>query len=60
VPWTQVRGFRNLAVHGYFAVESSEVWRIAHQDLPALRPVLHAALVEHAPLVAEAYDRRQP
>lgn len=59
VPWTQVRAFRNLAVHGYFAIEPAEVWRIARDDLPALRPVLHAALVQHAPLVAEAYDGRQ-
>jgi uncharacterized protein with HEPN domain len=37
VPWKQIVGFRNIAIHAYFAVDFSNVWRIASQSLPRLK-----------------------
>ena len=37
VPWLDVVGFRNIAVHAYFAVDWGIVWTTATSDLPALR-----------------------
>ncbi len=36
VPWKQIIGFRNVAIHAYFAVDLPTVWRIAHEELPKL------------------------
>jgi uncharacterized protein with HEPN domain len=32
----QIIGFRNVLVHGYFAVEDETVWGIVKNDIPAL------------------------
>ncbi|HOK66519.1 MAG TPA: DUF86 domain-containing protein [Anaerohalosphaeraceae bacterium] len=32
----QIVGFRNVLVHGYFAVEDETVWGIASHDIPVL------------------------
>lgn len=32
----QIIGFRNVLVHGYFAVEDETVWGIAKNDIPVL------------------------
>jgi uncharacterized protein with HEPN domain len=37
VPWNDIRGFRNLAVHAYFQVDWAIVWTIAKEHLPPLR-----------------------
>lgn len=37
VPWREIVGFRNIAVHAYFAVDWEMVWRTAIQDAPMLR-----------------------
>jgi uncharacterized protein with HEPN domain len=36
VPWTQVRGFRNVLVHQYLGVDIEFVWSIVVDDLPVL------------------------
>lgn len=58
VPWRRVVGFRNVAVHEYFAVEWPTVWHLAHHDLPALRGHAFAVLVAEYPDVARAYEQR--
>jgi uncharacterized protein with HEPN domain len=35
-PWDQIRGFRNLIVHGYFSLDWNQVWAIATRDVPVL------------------------
>jgi uncharacterized protein with HEPN domain len=35
--WPDIVGFRNFAVHEYFAVKWDIVWVTAIQDVPALR-----------------------
>ena len=36
VPWKGMIGFRNIAIHAYFAVDFANVWHIASQSLPEL------------------------
>ncbi len=44
VPWYQIRGFRNVIVHDYGAVQLSWAWRTVAVDIPALRESLANAL----------------
>jgi uncharacterized protein with HEPN domain len=37
IEWTDIVGFRNIAVHEYFAVNWAIVWVTATQDVPDLR-----------------------
>jgi uncharacterized protein with HEPN domain len=37
IPWGDVVGFRNIAVHAYFSVDWSVVWDTATEDVPELR-----------------------
>lgn len=43
VPWPKVIALRNRIAHGYFALELTEIWRIAVNDAPALKSSLTAA-----------------
>ena len=40
IPWKQVAGFRDVAVHGYRRVDLKEVWRIVQEDVGPLRAAL--------------------
>jgi uncharacterized protein with HEPN domain len=37
IPWADIVGFRNIAVHAYFSVDWSIVWFTATRDVPRLR-----------------------
>ena len=37
VPWVDIVGFRNIAVHEYFSVNWQIVWSTATRDVPMLR-----------------------
>lgn len=37
IPWSDVVGFRNIAVHEYFAIRWDMVWVAATEDAPALK-----------------------
>jgi uncharacterized protein with HEPN domain len=37
IEWADIVGFRNIAIHAYFAVEWPIVWVTATQDVPELR-----------------------
>ena len=45
VPWADIVGFRNIAIHAYFAVSWPIVWVTATQDVPALRAAIADILV---------------
>lgn len=47
--WVDIAGFRNIAVHEYFAVEWSIVWVTATQDAPDLRRRVARILSEEVP-----------
>ncbi len=40
VPWTAIRGLRNLFAHDYESANERIVWNTITQDVPALRRVL--------------------
>jgi uncharacterized protein with HEPN domain len=46
VEWPDIVGFRNIAVHEYFAVDWSIVWVTATQDVPGLRREVARILAE--------------
>jgi len=48
VEWADIVGFRNIAVHAYFAVDWHIVWVAATQDVPALREKVARILAEEA------------
>jgi len=37
LPWTEIVGFRNRAIHDYVNVELGVVWDTIHKDLPTLK-----------------------
>jgi uncharacterized protein with HEPN domain len=36
IPWNQLRGTRNVLVHGYFEISRPTLWETVQRDLPAL------------------------
>ena len=49
INWPDIIGFRNIAVHEYFAVSWSIVWITATQDVPGLRVKIAQILAEEFP-----------
>jgi uncharacterized protein with HEPN domain len=37
IPWSQMKGMRNLLIHEYFGVDSDVLWRTIQEDLPRLK-----------------------
>ncbi len=37
IAWKPIKGFRNISIHEYFAVNFHIVWEIAQNDLPVLK-----------------------
>ena len=46
VPWTKIKGFRNLVAHNYFGVDAEEVWQIIKNDLSDLENKINRILKE--------------
>lgn len=44
INWKPIRGFRNISIHEYFAVDFHIVWEIAQNDLPVLKEQFTNAL----------------
>jgi uncharacterized protein with HEPN domain len=44
LPWHEMRGFRNIAAHGYLTVKASRVREIVEHDVPALLAVVEQEL----------------
>lgn len=44
IPWSRMRGLRNILAHEYFGVDLSIIWQTAQEDLPPLRPQLQRIL----------------
>lgn len=42
IPWADIVGFRNIAVHAYFSVNWQLVWNTAVSDTPALKHDIEA------------------
>ncbi len=37
IPWTQMKGIRNILAHEYFGVDKEVIWETIQNDLPALQ-----------------------
>ena len=51
VPWRQLAGFRNVAVHDCFDIDLQYIWEIVTLDLPSLKSnviALRARLMDRA------------
>ncbi|THU31104.1 DUF86 domain-containing protein [Niastella caeni] len=46
IDWKPIRGFRNISIHEYFAVNFQIVWEIAQNDLPVLKEQFNDALLK--------------
>lgn len=46
IPWKEMRGLRNIVVHGYFGVSVSVLWQTVSTDLPSIVGPLEALLAE--------------
>ncbi|MBA2692025.1 MAG: DUF86 domain-containing protein [Rubrobacter sp.] len=44
VPWSSMRGMRNVAAHRYFGMDTETVWDTVKQNLPPLVPKLRSIL----------------
>jgi uncharacterized protein with HEPN domain len=44
LPWSRMRGLRNLVIHEYFGVSPEILWSTAKEDLPPLVGLLRALL----------------
>jgi len=44
VPWSQLRGLRNVIAHEYFDLDERTLWNTVQSNLPPLVPVLRKML----------------
>jgi uncharacterized protein with HEPN domain len=44
LPWTEMRGIRNVMVHEYFGVSIPIIWKTCLDDIPPLIPLLKEIL----------------
>jgi uncharacterized protein with HEPN domain len=58
VPWKEIRGFRNQAIHAYFSIDWSIVREVAVDNLPDLRCRAMTLLRADFPEVAAVLEGR--
>jgi uncharacterized protein with HEPN domain len=46
IPWSRMRGMRNVVVHEYFGIDNDVLWGTVTDDLKPLVPLLTALLAE--------------
>jgi uncharacterized protein with HEPN domain len=56
VPWRRIADFRNVAVHQYFAIEWSLVWRLARDRVPILRPQILKVIEAEFPDIGSRFE----
>ncbi len=46
IPWSRIKGFRNIVAHDYFGVDAEEVWQIIKNTLPEFEKEIERILNE--------------
>ncbi|MCI4335992.1 MAG: DUF86 domain-containing protein [Thermoplasmata archaeon] len=46
VPWKDMAGFKDVAIHQYDAIDVARVWAIVQEELPALVPLIRRLLTQ--------------
>lgn len=46
LPWSEMRGLRNIVAHAYHRVKPARVWRVVTQDLPQTHEKIRSLLRE--------------
>lgn len=45
LPWSEIAGFRNRAIHEYLSLDLDEVWGTVQNDIPVLETALEKSIV---------------
>lgn len=46
LPWSEMRGLRNIVAHAYHRVDPARVWQVVTRDLPETHEKIRALLAE--------------
>lgn len=57
VPWSRMRGFRNVALHEYFRLDMSRVRPVAEDEVPVLHEQILQVLRADFPDIARKYEQ---
>ena len=60
VDWADIAGFRNRAIHAYFAINWSIVWHAAAEEVPELSRQVADILAREYPNDADRTDTEEP
>lgn len=44
IPWSDMAGMRDKVIHGYFVVDFENVWLVAKEEIPRLKPLIKKVL----------------
>ena len=50
VPWSAVKGIRDVLAHGYFDVDAEQIFNICRDDLPVLIATLRRMIADFEPV----------
>ena len=59
IPWREVRGFRNVAVHAYFSLDWDVVHEVATVNLPSMATQVLAVLQTEDPEIAANFGTKK-